>query len=139
MTVDIGPNRGIAVEIPLAGRIPQPGPLARSYKQRVMVGYRPLPHLGERMPDMPFLPFLSLLKIRCHKEKLVHNKAAKATKICQAAIILVLVLGLEPNVSCLLARRSRWRQVNGQPYQICEHEPEHEFIAATLTRGFGGE
>ena|ERR1700749_2791666 len=81
MTVDIGPNRGIAVEIPLAGRIPQPRSLTRNNKQWVMVGYRPFPHLGKRVPDMPFLPFLCLLKIRCHKENLVHNKAAKATKI----------------------------------------------------------
>jgi hypothetical protein len=46
------------------------------------------------MPDMPFFPFLYLLEIRRHKEKLVHNKAAKATKICRAAIVLVLVLVL---------------------------------------------
>ena len=92
MTVDIGPNRGIAVEIPHADRIPQPGSLTRNNKQRVMVGCRPFQHLGKRMPDVTFLPFLCLLKIRCHKEKLVHKKAAKATKISYRLIVLVLVL-----------------------------------------------
>src|SRR5580700_2529378 len=83
MTVNVGPNGRIAVQIPLARGIPKPRSLPGDDKQRVMAGNSPFPHLGKRMPDMTFLPLRGLLEIRRN----IHHKDTKDSKVRKLGFI----------------------------------------------------
>src|SRR5580700_10264688 len=52
MAMDVGPDGGIAIQVPSAEAVFQPCSPSRDQNQRSVVGRNPIPHLGERMPDM---------------------------------------------------------------------------------------
>jgi len=53
--MDVGPDRRVSIEVPFAEAVFQPRPLSSNQNQWLVVGRNPIPHLGERMPDMSFI------------------------------------------------------------------------------------
>ena len=52
MTVDVGPDRAVAVEVFAACRVDQPAATSFHQDEGIMPGRAPVPHLGERMPKV---------------------------------------------------------------------------------------
>ena len=63
MAVDIGPDRGIAIEVMTAFAVLEHGAFAANENERVVVRFAPVAHRGEGMPEVHLVERLQSRRI----------------------------------------------------------------------------
>ena len=78
MAVDIGPDRGIAIEVATALAVLEHGAFAANENERAVVRFAPVAHRREGMPEVRFVERLQLRRIPniSHRRKLWPIKRA---------------------------------------------------------------
>jgi hypothetical protein len=69
MSVDIRPDRAVAIEVSLAAGVEQSAAASLNYNQGLVSGIAPITHLGEWMPDVGLVCRNEVLKRRDQNTK----------------------------------------------------------------------